>query len=247
MNKTTLRKKLIDISGYWLYKKSVLPVGADITVDIKNKIGIQPRIIFDVGANVGQTAKFLTRHFPTATIHSFEPVSSSFEILSAATSGNPNVRCHHIALSDVQQQLAIKLFEGSASVLNSINDHLQNSSEGAKVEMITTNTLDQFIAEHNITEIDLLKIDTEGYEIPVLKGSIKALESNKIKMIYLEVGFSRNNVRNTFLTDIVEFLVQNNFSLFGLYEIHHYDIQNGNHFGNALFVHQNHLKNNTDY
>lgn len=247
MNTRTLREKLIDLTGYWMYKKKVLPIGADLMVDIKEKIGLEPKTIFDVGANIGQTAKLFSRYFPKAVIHSFEPVSSSFEKLSAFAKKNPGIKPYQLALSNVQEQIPMKLFEGEASVLNSFKNHLQNNSEGARVEMIRADTLDHFIAEHNIDEIDLLKIDTEGYEIPVLNGSLTTLKNNKIKLIYLEVGFSTKNVRHSYFFEVFDLLTQYGFSLFGLYEIHHYDFENENHFGNALFIHKKYLKNNNSY
>lgn len=51
-----------------------------------------------------------------------------------------------------------------------LKGHLQNSSENSRVEKIKTNTLDRFAATEKIGSIDLLKIDTEGYEMPVLNG-----------------------------------------------------------------------------
>lgn len=248
MNKTSLREKFIELTGYWTHKKAVLPVGADIIVDLKEKIGIDIQTMFDVGANIGQTALHFTKHFPKATIHSFEPVSSTFQKLVSNTKNNPRIKCHQLALSNVKEQIIISVFEDNEhSVLNSLNNHLQNTSQGSKLETISTNTLDQFLNEQKIDSIDLLKIDTESYEIPVLNGAIHALQNNRIKLIYLEVGFSKKNVRNSYFENVLDKLAQYNYSLFGLYEIHHYDIENNNHFGNGLFVHKNFLKNSTQY
>ena len=48
-------------------------------------------------------------------------------------------------------------------------------------------TLDSFVEKQKLTRIDILKIDTEGFEEEVLKGSLKTLKSNKIKYIELEI------------------------------------------------------------
>jgi FkbM family methyltransferase len=247
MKTKSLREKFIQLTGYWVYNKKMLPVGADIIVDLKEKIGIDLETIFDVGANIGQTALSFSKYFQKTTIHSFEPISSTFRQLQANTEHDSKIKCHQLALSNAQEELQIKLFEGEASVLNSLKDNLQNDSKESKVETISTDTLDHFIQEQNINSIDLLKIDTEGYEIPVLNGSLQALKNGKIKLIYLEVGFSKKNVRNSNFFEVLDLLAQFDFAFFGLYEIHHYDLVHENHFGNALFVHRNYLKNNSQY
>ena len=246
MSKTSLREKFIQLTGYWTYRKKLLPVGADIIVDLKEKVGIDINTIFDVGANIGQTALHFTKYFPAATIHSFEPVSSTFQKLVSYTKDNPKIKCHQLALSDKKEQISISVFEDDQhSVLNSLNSQSQNTTQGSKMETISTDTLDHFIQENKIDSIDLLKIDTEGYEIPVLDGAVNALQNNRIKLIYLEVGFSKKNLRNSYFVNVMDKLAQYDYALFGLYEIHHYDIENHNHFGNGLFVHKNYLKNNT--
>lgn len=242
-----LREKLIQLTGYWTYNKKMLPVGADLITDLKEKIAIDLKIIFDVGANIGQTATYFSRQFPKATIHSFEPVSSTFQKLYSNTEGNKKINCHQLALSNVQEEIQIKLFDDDLSVMNSLKSHLQNGSENSKTETIHTETLDHFLISNSLDAIDLLKIDAEGYEIPVLNGAIQALRKNKIKLIYLEVGFSRKNARHSHFTEILNFLSEYGFSFFGLYEIHHYDFKNENHFGNALFIHKNYVRNSNHY
>jgi len=247
MNTTILREKLIQLTGYWMYKKKLLPIGADLIVDLKEKIGIELKTLFDVGANIGQTALHFSRHFPNATIHSFEPISGTFQKLVENTKRNPGIKCHKLALSDSQEEIEVKVFDDDRSVLNSLKGHLQDNSQNCRLEKIQTNTLDCFSITKEIKSIDLLKIDTEGYEIPVLNGAINSLKNNSIKLVYIEVGFSKRNVRNTYFMDIFNFLNQLGYVFFGLYEIHHYDFENENHFGNALFIHHKYLKNNNFY
>lgn len=242
-----LREQLIQLTGYWTYRKKTLPVGADLITDLKEKISIDLKTIFDVGANIGQTATFFSRHFPKATVHSFEPVSSTFQKLCSNTRESKKIRCHQLALSNKEEEIQIKLFDDDLSVMNSLKSHLQNGSEDSRVETVITDTLDHFLISNAIASVDLLKIDAEGYEIPVLNGSVQSLRNNKIKLIYLEVGFSKKNLRHSHFSEILNFLSEYGFSFFGLYEIHHYDFENENHFGNALFIHKNYVRNNNHY
>jgi len=215
-----LRRLLEDVSGYWLYKKKYLPIGADLRVDL-NRIGLDPRIIFDVGANVGQTYNRFRRDFPLARIYSFEPVASTFAQLKRI-----------IADSDIAEQLAFGEHEGEAVIHTHPRWHVLNSfrvAVGSDSENVRMSSVDAYGVVP-----DLLKIDTEGFEIPVLRGAAKSLD--RIKAVFVEVGFDRANERNTHFTDVADFLRDHCF--YGLYDVTHYPRQEQFSFANALFVHR---------
>lgn len=240
--KTFLRSKAIDITGYWMFKRSELPIGTDINEDLKYKIDIRLNTIFDVGANVGLTVQNFSKVFPQAKIYSFEPVSSTFESLRKNTRGIKNVECHKIAFSDQAGSVDIKLYDEGRSSLNSLNVNAMNVSEHAAVESIRTDTIDNFLKiNKDIASIDLLKLDTEGFEIPVLKGASESLRNKKIKLIYVEVGFSKENERNTYFVDVQELLEKYNFSLLGYYEVCHWGLDYKLHYGNALYIHDDYI------
>jgi hypothetical protein len=79
------------------------------------------------------------------------------------------------------------LITGHASRCAEVFTQLHGCTEPKKVP-ITVTTLDSFCEEHAIPRIDLLKIDTEGYELDVLKGARKMLERNHIGLIQFEFG-----------------------------------------------------------
>jgi tRNA1(Val) A37 N6-methylase TrmN6 len=60
------------------------PSGLDLAYDLKRILdGNQLQTVFDVGANVGQTALYFNKHFPNANIYSFEPVKGTFGTLES--------------------------------------------------------------------------------------------------------------------------------------------------------------------
>lgn len=132
-----------------------------------------PKVIFDVGANVGKYSTLLTK-YTDAKIYAFEPNTSSFERLSQlpeqviktnAAVGNKNER-------------KILFFAKEHDGMASLDGRVRQGNE-LEVEVVT---LESFAAKNNIKDIDLLKIDTEGWEREVLDG----LGSLRPKMIQFE-------------------------------------------------------------
>lgn len=151
------------------------------------------------------------------------------------------VKCFNLALGDKTEFVEIYVYESDASVLNSLKKDSQNQNSKIK-EKIEVTTGDRFCNEHSISEIDILKIDTEGYELEVLQGFNQLIEKNQIKTIYCEVGFSPSNKRNTFINDLIMFMSKNNFTFFGLYEVSNHQIKTACNYGNALFVNNELIK-----
>lgn len=232
----TLRKKLINLTGYWFYKRAHLPIGADFLEDISNKLGIQPKIIFDVGANYGQTAAYYSANFPDAQIYSFEPIQNSFTKLIENTTNLNNVKCFHTAFGEKETNVEISLFEEEQSQLNSLKNVNTNLDSNAPKETISVTTIDLFLESNNIETLDLLKIDTEGYEIEVLKGAKKSLQTGKINMMLCEVALSFANERNTQLSDLINYLKPYNFTLIGMYDTNINYLNQGLTYSNILLV-----------
>ena len=70
-------------------------------------------------------------------------------------------------------------------------------------------TLDGYIGEHNINQIDFLKIDTEGYEFEILKGLKKNIF--KVKLILFEHHYDDMIKKKYTFSEIHNLLVDNNF------------------------------------
>ena len=229
-------KRIIDAtSGYWVYKTSQLPIGTDLSVDIQRKLGLNTiSTIFDVGANVGQSYRTFRRHFPTSYIHCFEPVRSTFDLLQRAVAGDINVRAEQLAFGAAPGEKVIRLFE-NAPGLNSLREDLRSKHSEAAREVVKIETIDRYRAEHGIGAIDLLKIDTEGFELDVLVGAQDALSEGAVATVLAEVGFDDRNGRNSGVAAVIQFLASYNYRFFGLYDVTH-DLEFGIAFANALFV-----------
>ena len=184
---------------------------------IKNLITIEDPIIFDVGANKGQTIIKYQKLFPKAKIYSFEPSPKIFHILNNkfkymqnlniynfAFGSEVNERSHNSGFYKLIDNFRVKNFpDEKISYKDSLN--------------IKLNTIDNFVKTINLHQIDILKIDTEGFEEEVLKGSIETLKSNKIKFIELEIilGDVYKNTNISF-KKIEDILLQFGFKLYAI-------------------------------
>ena len=144
---------------------------------LKNK-----RTCLDIGAHNGLTTLRFAEHFEH--VHSFEPILGDY--LQENTKQFNNVTLYFNAVTDKEQEL--EMFtnphnSGCGMVNYSDMERLLNSryfKENARFEDIATPikvkgiTIDSL----NLTDVDLIKIDVEGYNIPVLNGMIETLKNN---------------------------------------------------------------------
>jgi FkbM family methyltransferase len=157
-------------------------------VDIKMS-GCVIKTIFDVGANIGQSAIKFRDAFPSATIHCFEPVQKTFQELVSTVDHYSNVHCHQNAMGS--RECILPIYLTGQSVANS----LIMPSVMVGTEDVTVLTIDDFASENQIARIDLLKIDTEGFDLEVLQGAQGLLGANEIAFVLAEVGFHPGDTR----------------------------------------------------
>lgn len=158
-------------------------------------------MIFDVGANTGQYAEVVINTLKKDfQLHSFEPQKEAFNQLKNVSNA-PFFFPHHLAVGSEQGEL--ELFynrEGSvfASMFPSSYQNYDISLD--KSQKVPVIKLDDFCKENNIYQIDLLKIDVEGYEIEALKGCKELISDKKVQMIQFEFGIASIKAR-IFLED----------------------------------------------
>ena len=98
--------------------------------------------------------------------------------------------------------------------------------------------MDSFCLDKKIENIDVLKIDTEGNELNVLKGAKRLLSENKINLIYTEIS----ETKKKFLEkekSIINFLNSYNFELKKKYQIRSFSVLSGLRATDNLFVNKN--------
>ena len=84
---------------------------------------------------------------------------------------------------------------------------------------INVNTVDNYVKQNNINHIDYLKIDTQGYEEQVLKGSIETLKSGKVNYIEVEIILSDYYEKTTNFYDMEKILLPLNYRLYHIQDV----------------------------
>ncbi len=201
--------------GWIVSQLKELSAGVDIYYDLHKRINADNfKTIFDCGAHHGETAINFKRKFSLAKIYSFEPVKTNFECLKKNVEKYPDIYCYNTALGDQEETVTIQI--NSDSQTHSLKHRLPEGKQNS--ETIKVTTIDNFLSDANIVNIDLLKIDTEGYELKVLEGARQSLASNKINFILTEATILETNHYHTHLKLIDDFLKVYGYQITAIYD-----------------------------
>jgi FkbM family methyltransferase len=198
-----------------VFREDFLPWGLDAFIDIGRRAPqVRLTTIFDVGANVGQSALRFAESFPEATIWSFEPFEAAYAELEQATRGT-KVRCFQLAFGAEAFTATVPL--AAKSVSNSLLVSQATAAEAPR-ETVHVTTLDAFAVEHGVERIDFLKIDTEGFDLAVLQGAEQLLTSGAISLVQVEAGMTGKNLKHVPLEALRLHLEERGYDILGLYE-----------------------------
>jgi len=231
-----------DLSTGRLLLRRRLVLGRDHLDDIAKILGRDLHMILDIGANIGQSAVGFRKAFPNAHIISVEPDPGTFEQMRANTASLTNIELVQNAVGDVPGEATFYRYH--ADQTNSILpkaadvDQYLVSSELMKPAgeiSVPVTTVDEICRARGISQVDLLKSDTQGYELKVLEGARELLGRGGAKAIYVEVCFVPFYEGQPLFPEIYQHLYSNGYRLVGIYESGHMT-----HFyqvgGNGLFI-----------
>jgi FkbM family methyltransferase len=208
-------KKIIQKLGYSI-NKNIITFDSIFRKNLNGKL-----IIFDVGANIGQSIKRFNDIFPESIIHSFEPIKECYEKMLINFPQDRFIK-NNYALSEKNTNKKFFInkfsFTSSFTLINSnYEKHFYRERDKLKKTIVVkTITLDKYINLNKIKKIDILKIDTQGHELSVLKGGKSSLKKNIFNFIEVEIIINDYYTKKVNLHEIDRLMVENNFELFGL-------------------------------
>lgn len=131
-----------------------------------------PHVILDIGANIGATAVYFRASYPSARIFCYEPSPENFVWLAANTRGLVGVEAFPYGLLD--RETDCQLFSGESQCAQ--HSIIPNGGTTSRYEQVRLRSAAQEMRDRGISEVSLLKIDTEGCELPILRSLLTTLK-----------------------------------------------------------------------
>ena len=185
-------------------------------------------ILLDIGAHRGESINLFLNNMKVKKIISFEASPINFEFLkkkqkiSAKKFSDTEIIIENIALGFENKMMEFKHFnESSSSTIKNINEesryfkrkfnllNLFNKGRIYQTFQIKIQSLKEYIDNNNMTNIDFLKIDTEGYEYEILLGLEDRIKL--VKVIMFEHHYDNMIKKDYTFTNINDLLIKNNF------------------------------------
>lgn len=192
----------LDVAGHYLVKRRAL----------LDRYGID--LVLDVGANTGQYGELLRVIGYKGKIVSFEPLRAEFEKLNGTLCDDGNWTAFNYALGDRDGVATINVAGNSysSSLLYMLPAHLESAPESKYVgsEQIQIRRLDAVFGDVCPRGSNIyLKIDTQGFEKPVLDGAVASLAH--IDTIQIEMSLVPLYENQLLFIDLFRFLIDNGY------------------------------------
>jgi FkbM family methyltransferase len=190
----------------------------DRFVDIAERIQTDSPVIVDGGANRGGTIDLFLKQYKNPTIHAFEPIPELVDVLRNRYGNNKNIFIHGMALGVANNPISFNVVDNlvSSSILSPTETN--RNYHGSKMDIKQTVEVPMVRLDNVLDDdIDILKLDLQGYELEALRGCGSLLDSTKI--ITTEVEFIPLYEGQPLFADIDTFLRSHNFKLLNLYDL----------------------------
>ena len=209
-------KLLLNFFDYFTQKKIINVFKKEI--DTKKSI-----VVIDIGSHKGEYIRSIIKNFFIEKIYSFEPNIEIFEILKKNFQNEKKIVIKNCGIT--QEEVFInfnKNLESSSSTINKLNENskyfkkkylllnflnLKKVSEKIKIKVIR---LENYLKKEKIKKIEILKIDTEGYEYQVLKSLGDNIKN--IQLVHFEHHYDDMIIKEYKFKDIHNFLTLNGFT-----------------------------------
>ncbi len=257
-----IKKKIHKILKFFGFK--VIKIDRDRSnLDRLYKIflkNINTPVVIDVGANIGQTIYRFKKLNNKSIIHSFEPVKKDFQILLKRFKDHKTIFLNNFALGDKDQKK--KFFSNKLSGSSSFSQLTPQTEwvyQRSSTRKIDPNQLldevfdcqimklDDYCEKNKIKKIDILKIDTQGFEDKVLEGAQELIKTKRIDYIELEIIFNNIYEKKLNFFEVEKHLIPFGYELFAiqnpgnLYDDYIFQVDAIYYNPDALLVNKNYI------
>lgn len=183
-------------------------------LELIKKDNYKPAVIFDVGANIGTWTLLAKSFFPDAAVHAFEPLPEHLAKLNSNTGKLTQMTIHRFCLGNENKDAIINVssFSDSSSILEATPlEYEQYGIKKTGEETVHIERVEDLIEQGVLPVPDIIKLDVQGFELEVLKGTGKYL-SNATYLI-IEVSFRKYYYGQPMFLDIANYLSGFNFDI----------------------------------
>ena len=190
------------------------------TVEAMKKILKKGDTFIDVGANIGYLSTIaLGLVGKRGHVHSFEPVQEYFLRLKDIALLNKGYRfiVNNCALGEIEGTDKIAVTNLQNIGWNTMVPHFMSCQTTKQIQEVSVRRLDSYIEERALNNIELVKIDTEGFEFPVLKGLSKYFETSEYRpAIICEIAPGAYSLLGYQLLELLQYMDEFKYSAFKL-------------------------------
>ncbi len=192
----------------------------DRFADIRARLPNESPVIVDGGANTGTMTQLFLKQYRSPVIHAFEPIPALAQQLKTRFAAHGNVTVHGAALGAHEKSVAFNVVRNLVSSSVLAPSAVNRGYHGDKMDVRQVVEVPQVRLENVMAgrDVDLLKLDLQGYELEALKGCGSLLD--RIKIITTEVEFAMLYDGQPLFGDIDVFLRTHGFRLLNLYELY---------------------------
>jgi FkbM family methyltransferase len=174
--------------------------------------GIDIKHVIDVGASDGQWTRHCQRVFPNAAYFLVEARDTHEKALRAFRIESPNIDFAICTLGSQTQTAAIYEHGNQTSVLTSeYADAPQTTCTTVELK-----TLDTLITPKQLTGPTIIKLDVQGYELEVLRGGERLLETPHVQFLLAEVSMRRIYDSAPLAHEVIQFAADHDFRIFDI-------------------------------
>lgn len=232
MIKKLFRKLILNRIIKLIKNKLEVPSQQNSLLRLK-KLGFYPKTILDIGAFEGNWALEISNIFPEAHILMVEGQAHKNDILSKKSKTIPNSEFSIALLGAETKTVTFNIYETASSVFEEDNE------THAKTEETKLQLLDNLVKNTRFQQVDFIKLDTQGYELEILKGGIKTLQS--AQMVLMEVSLLGIYKGAPLVDEVISFMKNHNFILYDICTLMRRPFDNALYQSDFLFIKQYHF------